>query len=773
MSSLAELPELVGFFSYSREDDEAFKGALSALRDGIQRELSAQLGRSKTTFRLWQDQAAIAPGKLWESEIKTAIDQSVFFIPIVTPRVVNSKYCKFEFESFLAREATIGRSDLVFPIVYISVAALEDEAKWRDDPVLSIIARRQYVDWRPLRHLDAQTTAVREHIERLCRKIVEALNEPWVSPEERRRIEEAKARQQAEDGARRLEAEAKRRADEEEGRRQAEAAARQRAEDERSRQEAEAKRHADEEEGRRQAEAAARQRADEERSRQEAEAKLRAEQEQAFVAAKRADVVGVIDAFLANHPDSRHTTEAWTLRAALVARDEACKASMASDDPAVLKAFLKTYPKGSLAEQVRGRLRSLEPQTAWRSSRALLLIGCLLGVGLVGSIGVWVMRAPPSPPEGTSQLPGAVSVQPVPLPTVADDLATCKNASGDDVIAACSRVIASGSASPDDLRSAHFIRGAEYAEKHDYDRAIADYNETLRLDPEYAGVFIFRGDAYRAKQNYDRAMADYNEGIRLDPKYAYGFVRRGNAYHFKQNYDRAIADYNEAIRLDPTSAYAFVSRGGTYYAMQNFDRAIADYNEAIRLDPKDAEAFTSRGYVAYYVKQNYDRAIADYNEAIRLDPKLARAYYHRGRAYLYSGTPAKALADVRQASELDQKYPYYALWVDIIGQRNNLPSRLSQLISKIDMTAWPAPVIRMFLGQMTPAAVLAAADDPDAYKKKGQVCEANFFSGELALMQGTKAEALRRFRLAVSDCPKHFDEWVAANAELKALGAAR
>jgi hypothetical protein len=57
---------------------------------------------------------------------------------------------------------------------------------------------------------------------------------------------------------------------------------------------------------------------------------------------------------------------------------------------------------------------------------------------------------------------------------------------------------------------------------------------------------------------------------------------------------------------------------------------------------------------------------------------------------------------------------------------------LSQAISQIDMTAWPAPVIRLFLGQMTPTAVLAAAADPDAGKKKGQVCEANFYSGELA-----------------------------------------
>jgi hypothetical protein len=188
MSSLAELPELVGFFSYSREDDDAFKGMLSALRDGIQRELGAQLGRSKRDFRLWQDQTAIAPGKLWESEIKTAIDESFFFLPIVTPRSVSSKYCKFEFASFLAREKAIGRSDLIFPILYISVAALENEAKWRDDPVLSTIGRRQYVDWRPLRHLDVQSTAVREQIERLCQKIVESLNAPWTSPEERQRM---------------------------------------------------------------------------------------------------------------------------------------------------------------------------------------------------------------------------------------------------------------------------------------------------------------------------------------------------------------------------------------------------------------------------------------------------------------------------------------------------------------------------------------------------------------------------------------------------------
>jgi lipoprotein NlpI len=77
----------------------------------------------------------------------------------------------------------------------------------------------------------------------------------------------------------------------------------------------------------------------------------------------------------------------------------------------------------------------------------------------------------------------------------------------------------------------------------------------------------------------------------------------------------------------------------------------------------------------------------------------------------------------------------------------------------------------LFLNQITPAAVLAAAEDPDPTKKKGQVCEANFYSGELSLTKGAKDEATRLFRMAANDCPHGFNEWDAAIAELKALGA--
>ena len=232
MSSLADAPDLVGFFSYSREDDDDSGGKLSQLRERIQAELRGQLGRTRADFRVWQDKTAIAHGKLWEDEIKRGIAESSFFIPIVTPTAIRSDHCKFEFDAFLAREREIGRSDLIFPIVYIPVPGLAGD-RWRETPLLAIIGSRQYEQWQSLRHLDPSSSEVALRVEKFCSNICRALQQPWLSLEER---QQAEARRRDEEERRRQEAENKRRLD------GAEAEKRRRDEHERLRQEAERKR---------------------------------------------------------------------------------------------------------------------------------------------------------------------------------------------------------------------------------------------------------------------------------------------------------------------------------------------------------------------------------------------------------------------------------------------------------------------------------------------------------------------------------------------------
>jgi lipoprotein NlpI len=212
------------------------------------------------------------------------------------------------------------------------------------------------------------------------------------------------------------------------------------------------------------------------------------------------------------------------------------------------------------------------------------------------------------------------------------------------------------------------------------------------------------------------------------------------------------------------------NRGIAFYAKGAVTDSAADYIETIRLDSKDPDVHHNRG-TKDQAKSDLNQVITYYNAAIRRDPKDDDAYFHRGLANFYSGALPQALADLGQASKLDPEYAYYALWIDILDKRGNRASRLPQAISQINMTKWPAPVIRLFLGQTTPVAVLAAAEDADANTKRGQVCEANFYLGELALQQGAKEEATRLFRLAAADCPRAFVEGPSASSELEALAA--
>jgi hypothetical protein len=81
--------------------------------------------------------------------------------------------------------------------------------------------------------------------------------------------------------------------------------------------------------------------------------------------------------------------------------------------------------------------------------------------------------------------------------------------------------------------------------------------------------------ASAAKLDYDKAISDFTEAIRLDPNLALAYLDRGYAYSHYGNPDKAISDYNDAIRLDPHLALAYFNRGTAYQNQGNLDKAIS------------------------------------------------------------------------------------------------------------------------------------------------------------------------------------------------------
>jgi tetratricopeptide (TPR) repeat protein len=175
-------------------------------------------------------------------------------------------------------------------------------------------------------------------------------------------------------------------------------------------------------------------------------------------------------------------------------------------------------------------------------------------------------------------------------------------------------------------------RGVAYYFKKDYQAAIKDYDEAIRLDPKKSRAYTNRGAAYKGLGRNDRAIADESEAIRLDPLYPEYYDNRGLSYAENGDYDRAIADYNEAIRLAPQANF-LTDRGDSYNRKGDLDRAIADYDRALALNPGFYLAYNNRA-AAYETKGDIDHAIADYEAALRINPQL--------------DTAAEGLAEVRQ-----------------------------------------------------------------------------------------------------------------------------
>jgi lipoprotein NlpI len=273
-------------------------------------------------------------------------------------------------------------------------------------------------------------------------------------------------------------------------------------------------------------------------------------------------------------------------------------------------------------------------------------------------------------------------------------------------------------------------------------------------------------DAERQIAGCTRILEDDKQAERMRAVARYN---RGNALAAKGNYDDAIADYDAAIKLAPKNARAYNNRGTVYRDTGDGARALADFTEAAKLNPRDADAHYNLGN-AYAAKGETERAIAAYGAAIKADRRNANAYVARAIAQLFAGAPAKALADLRFAHLVAPANAYAALWLDIAERRAKRPGTLAMTARRVDMKAWPAPVIRLWRGEIAPDALLAAADNANAATKQAQVCEANFYGGELALLKGTKDEATKLLQAAAKDCPEPFLERIAANAELKALG---
>jgi tetratricopeptide (TPR) repeat protein len=200
------------------------------------------------------------------------------------------------------------------------------------------------------------------------------------------------------------------------------------------------------------------------------------------------------------------------------------------------------------------------------------------------------MEEPNGPPPGIMRRPGDTPpLKPGARPRPKDERSECfARGEPQAVIEACSREIEGGRLRGRQLARAHIQRGMAYNRLRD-ERAIAELDAAIRLDPAIPAAYLQRSTAFRIQRAFDHAIADAAEAIKLNPKSPAGFFGRGAAYVGKREYEAAIADLSKAIEINPRPQF-YVQRGLAYERMREADKALADYRAALELAPNHPHA---------------------------------------------------------------------------------------------------------------------------------------------------------------------------------------
>jgi len=181
------------------------------------------------------------------------------------------------------------------------------------------------------------------------------------------------------------------------------------------------------------------------------------------------------------------------------------------------------------------------------------------------------------------------------------------------------------------------------------------YANTLKYAPYSGYIHHNMGSAYLRRQMDDKALAAYQESIRLEPNIIGSYIKIGGIYHSRGEYEKALEVLHEAARIDPEYAFIYKAMGVVNIGAKRYKDAIKAYEKAIELYPELVGGYGGLG-VAHLKTGSYKKSEHYLKEAIKLRPYHDDLHYQLGTVYFYKGNLKKAEIEWKRALDLNPRH---------------------------------------------------------------------------------------------------------------------
>ena len=140
--------------------------------------------------------------------------------------------------------------------------------------------------------------------------------------------------------------------------------------------------------------------------------------------------------------------------------------------------------------------------------------------------------------------------------------------------------------------------GSEAAKNQDWDKAVDLFRKASAMDHKYADelatVYQGRGYASAKNQQYQDAIQDFTEALKIKSNDPRIYEQRAAAEMKVYDYDKALADYSELIKLKPNEVRYLNYRAYVYEVKEDVQNSMADTEKVLKIDPNNQEAKTRK-----------------------------------------------------------------------------------------------------------------------------------------------------------------------------------
>lgn len=203
--------------------------------------------------------------------------------------------------------------------------------------------------------------------------------------------------------------------------------------------------------------------------------------------------------------------------------------------------------------------------------------------------------------------------------------------------------------------NAYLGRAQLRLEQKDTVSAISDIDKSISISKNIAGAYVMRSDLHiQYGKDFEAALADMDEAIKLEPRYTGYFINRAYIRYNLDDYFGAMADYDYALQLDPANVTAHFNRGLLRTEVSDNNKAIEDFSFVLRSEPDNLLARYNRALLYSKIGQ-YREAVADFDAVLAIYPNFEAGLFARSECKRKMGDMAGGEKDYNKARDLSNR----------------------------------------------------------------------------------------------------------------------